>query len=263
MAASPAPAYGTQTNQGKAVFMTPKDHPLDGGVFVSRNDSNAPPLPAKKQTSDDSVPGGRVLDAQKHREQEISDKKKALAFDEEKQELQRQGLINKDEVYTIDNPNELHRIVEDRKRWMSGNYDQGGYSRAGAAGNLSDEQLKQLVKSGVLTEQDLINNGVMNKTNALSNSRDPMMRQVRCYVVNLSFIIYNHGTTFHGFLFIKKHTISLWVMLNTFARKCSDIYPYFPCVDLQNLNLYTIVWFTRDYSHIITCSTPMEHIGYV
>ncbi|XP_028391696.1 LOW QUALITY PROTEIN: uncharacterized protein LOC114516423 [Dendronephthya gigantea] len=178
---TPPAAYGSQTNPGRqqdhrAVYMTPKDHPLDGGVFVSRNDSNAPPLPAKKQPSDDSAPGGRVRDAQKNREQEISEKKKAAAFDEEKQEFHRQGLISEKETLTIDSQDQLHRIVEERKR--SGYYGQAEYPRTSAADDLNDEQLRQLMQSGVLTEQDLINNGLVNKTKVVpSNSRDTMTRQ--------------------------------------------------------------------------------------
>jgi hypothetical protein len=144
--------------------MTPKNRPLEGGVFMLPNDGNAPPLPAKKQHDDSCSPGEKVRDAQKHREQQLSEKEKGKLFDQEKQELRNQGFITENEVYTIDNPEDLRRLVEGRKRasYPDPNNGYPGYpGKAGypsAAPGDDQQQLIQLLQSGVISEQDVVNN---------------------------------------------------------------------------------------------------------
>jgi hypothetical protein len=103
--------------------MTPKTRPLEGGIFISPKAGDTPPLPAKKQYDNSYSPGEKVLDAQKQREQQLSEKEKGKLFDAEKRELHEKGLITEYEVYTIDSPEEeLNRLVEARRERM-GNLD--------------------------------------------------------------------------------------------------------------------------------------------
>ena len=106
--------------------MTPKNRPLDGGIYRSASGGGSPPLPAKKSDSVEYSPGGRILDAQKDREQQLTEKEKAKLFDEEKQELCRKGFITKEEIYTIQNRESLNELVEARKRMAQG-YSTYGY----------------------------------------------------------------------------------------------------------------------------------------
>lgn len=129
---------------------------------MSRKEVEAPPLPAKKQHDDKDSTGGRILNAQKLREQELSEKEKGQKFFEEKQEMLKKGLITNDELYTIDTRDELLKKTEARKRFGD-----------------HDEQLLELLQLGVINQQDLIDNGVRNKPNV-----DPITTQPRSRDVN-------------------------------------------------------------------------------
>ena len=173
--------------------MTPKNRPLDGGIYRSASGGGSPPLPTKKSDSVEYSPGGRILDAQKDREQQLTEKEKAKLFDEEKQELCRKGLITEEESYNIQSREILDKLVEARKMTLSyqtyghpgqagyptsGYPGQAGYPTAGYPGppayfasgpgqagysaaspgeDLNPEQLQQLIEAGVLTKQDIIN----------------------------------------------------------------------------------------------------------
>lgn len=227
----PAAAYERQSGvlqDQNVLYMTPKNHPLSGGIFISPNERNAPPLPAKKQYSDEmQCPSARILDAQKDREKQLSQKEKAKLFDEEKQDLYNKGIITENEIYEISSPAELRNIVEARQTYAHPNknsysagfpntaypgtnpYSSGqtgypgvtnashgyfgqdngylgqtgysplpnsaqvypdfgiqgnqpypgsaGYPRTKASDGLNDEQLAQLLQSGVISQQDIIN----------------------------------------------------------------------------------------------------------
>ena len=162
----PTGAFGVQggrPSDRRAVYMTPKDQPLEGGIFMTPGEGNAPPLPAKKQFETDNSPGGKILDAQKHREQQLSEKEKGKLLYEKKKELWKDGFITEDELYTINNPDELQELVEARKRNMKPDaYPMAGYSnRANYPGRSDDDinqqQLMQLLQSGVISQQDVIN----------------------------------------------------------------------------------------------------------
>ena len=106
--------------------MTPKNRPLDGGIYRSASGGCSPPLPAKKSDSVEYSPGGRILDAQKDREQQLTEKERGKLFDEEKQELCRKGLITEEESYNIQSREILDKLVEARTRMAQG-YSTYGY----------------------------------------------------------------------------------------------------------------------------------------
>lgn len=73
-----------------------------------------PPLPPRQMTQ--SMYSPKIIDAVKQREQQLSEKEKAKLFDLEKQKFFSEGMITKDETYTIQSSEELNTIVKERKR---------------------------------------------------------------------------------------------------------------------------------------------------
>lgn len=165
------------------IYMTPKNHPLHGGIYKAGPGGGSPPLPATKSDSVEYSPGGRILDAQKNREQQLTEKEQAKLFDEEKQELCRKGFITQEQIYTIQTRENLIEVVEARKRMTQGyptfgypgqvgysafeypgspayfasGSGQAGYSAASVGQDMDPRELQQLIDAGVLCEQDLIN----------------------------------------------------------------------------------------------------------
>ena len=173
--------------------MTPKNRPLDGGIYRASHEGRTPPLPVKKSDSDEDSPRGIVVDAQKYREQQLSEKERGKQFDEEKQELCRKGLITQDDIYNIQSREVLNETLAARKRLTqrysasgytgpagysgysghagystssypappaysaSGSPGQAGYSAAKPGEGLDPQQLQQLIEAGVISEQDIIN----------------------------------------------------------------------------------------------------------
>lgn len=136
--------------------MTPKHVP-----------AKPPPLPPRKIPQDlvtnpndvDSKvqPGGRVVNAQKSREQELSEKEKAKKSYEEKYNLMVSGKITEEEFY---NPDLLSRRNIDALL--------PGDTKSVPNSGLSDEELKQLLQAGVISQEDLVNNEV------LQGRKDPL-----------------------------------------------------------------------------------------
>ena len=173
--------------------MTPKNRPLDGGIYRASHEGSTPPLPVKKSGSDEDSPRGIIVDAQKNREQQLSEKERGKMFDEEKQELWRKGLITHEEIYNIQSREVLNETLAARKRMTqgysasghtgqagysgysghagystssypvppaysaSGYPGQPGYSAAKPGEGLDPQQLQQLLEAGVISEQDIIN----------------------------------------------------------------------------------------------------------
>ena len=162
-----AAAGGVQTRRQqdpRAVYMTPKNNPLEGGIFLTPGGS-APSLPPRNQNDIAPAPVGKVVEhAQKYREQQLSEKEKGKLFYEEKQELHEKGLITEDELYTIDTSEELHRIVERRKREIAAD---DGYRIVNAQkqrekqlsekekGKLFYKEKQELHEKGLITEGEL------------------------------------------------------------------------------------------------------------
>ena len=131
----------------EALYMTPKNLPLEGGIYVVPKDQ-PPPLPAKHPASGRTQPGGHVLNAQKSREQELSEKEKGKKLSKQKLHLLQSGQITEDEYY---NPVLLEERGFDMARL---NEPQPNRS--------SEEQMKQqLLQAGVITQDDIDNNDRM------------------------------------------------------------------------------------------------------
>ena len=186
--------------------MTPKNRPLDGGIYKASHEGSTPPLPVKKSGSDEGSPRGMIVDAQKNREQQLSEKERGKMFDEEKQELWRKGLITQDEIYNIQCREVLNETLAARKRMSQGYSASGhpghagysgysghagystssypappafsasgraGYSAAKPGEGLDPQQLQQLLEAGVISEQDIINDKKAQKDFSNSTSSYP------------------------------------------------------------------------------------------
>ena len=131
----------------EALYMTPKNHPLEGGIYAVPKDQ-PPPLPARHSASGSTQPGGHVLNAQKSREQELSEKEKGKKLSELKLNLLQSGQITKDEYYNT-------ALLEER------GFDMARLNEP-QPNRPSEEQVKRgLLQAGVITQDDIDNNDRM------------------------------------------------------------------------------------------------------